>query len=252
MNKDFSKLWEMRRLVQEFEKLDKNISEGSLDSFIEAIKLKEKIQEIIASGLDEGIDAPFAKKLIQIRDNRGYNIDKLIPDETWRDIQKEKAQEQAWEQYVEREDSIDYHYLQRRKEIGTIICNTKLSGNIQRNLENIKDCYANGMYDAAIIYCRALIEYTTYKMRKRKGLIKENLNKNISDIAHGKSRKSLEAALYQIERFINPKVFKHIMDVKELVDEILHSKDPIINYKLTPFDSIRWTFVFVEEVNNVK
>lgn len=84
------------------------------------------------------------------------------------------------------------------------------------------------MYDAAIIYCRALIEYATYKLRKRINFIKVK-----SDIT------KLKPALEQVKGLINPKIYDNIIIVKELADEILHSKDANINYKLTPFDAIR-------------
>lgn len=254
MSKDFSKLWELRRLVQEFEKLDGDLvtafKEWGIDNFIEiltkVIGLKTRIQQIISTELKEPIDASFGNKLKQIRDNYGYNIDRFFSDENWRDRQKEIAQEKMWEQYLEREEDVDYFYLQRKNDIGTIICSTALKKNIIRNLENIKACYANGLFDAAIVYCRALIEYVTFVLRKRKGLIPKN--------ALDHCERSLAGALKQIERFINPKTFKHIQDVKSLADNILHSKDDVYinSNELTPFDAIKWTFLFVEEVHNVK
>jgi hypothetical protein len=253
MSKDFSKLWELRRLVQEFEKLDKNlITALDIENFTEiydkVIELKTQIQQIISNGLEDAIDAGLANKLKQIRDNFGYNIDKMLPDETWREIQKEIAGEKMWEQYLEKggEEDVDYYHLQRINEIGTIICSTTLKQNIIKNLEKIKACYANGLFDAAIIYCRVLIEYVTFELRKRKGFIP----KNASDFGSYK----LTASLNQIERFINPKIFKQIKDVTDLAGNILHSKygANINSNTLTPFDAIRWTFVFVEEVHNVK
>lgn len=252
MSKDFSKLWELRRLVQEFEKLDENLIDllrqmdfdKIKDGWNKIIELKEHIQQIIAIDLKEGLDPSFSTKLVKIRDNYGYNIDKLFPDEIWRGFQKEKAREKVWEQYLEREEDVDYFYLQRKNEIGTIICSTMLSENIERNLKNIKECYAKGMYDAAIVYCRALIEYATFKLRKRKRRIPQNA----SDFSSYK----LTPALKDIEGLINPKILNHIKDVNDLAGKILHSKDANISYKLTPFEAIRWTFVFVEEVHNVK
>lgn len=254
MSKDFSKLWELRRLFQEFEKLDANLiiafKEWNNDDFndilIKVIGLKTRIQEIISHELKEPIDAHFAGKLKKIRDNFGYNIDRLFPDEAWRDTQKEIAQQKMWEQYLEKEEEIDYSYLQRKNEIGTIICSTTLKQNIINNLDKIKACYANGLFDAAIIYCRVLIEYVTFELRKRKGFIP----KNASDFGSYK----LTASLNQIERFINPKIFNRIKDVTDLAGNILHSKEEvnITSNTLTPFDAIRWTFVFVEEVYNVK
>lgn len=166
MSKDYSKLWELRKLVQGFEKLDENlITALNIENFTEiydkVIELKTQIQQIISNGLEALNDAGLANKLRKIRDNFGYNIDKMLPDETWREIQKEIAGGKMWEQYLERggEEDVDYFYLQREIEIGTIICSTIFSKNTERNLKNIKECYAKGMYDAAIIYCRALIEY---------------------------------------------------------------------------------------------
>jgi hypothetical protein len=256
MSKDYSKLWELRKLVQEFEKLDKDLftaSEGrDIDYFINTLTqaegLKTRIQEIISHELKEPIDPSLTNKLQKIRYNFGYNIDKIFPDENWRDYQKEKAGEKMWEQYLERggEEDVDYYYLQRINEIGTIICSTTLKQNIIKNLEKIKACYANGLFDAAIIYFRVLIEYATFELRKRKGFIP----KNASDFGSYK----LTASLNQIERFINPKIFNHIKDVTDLAGNILHSKDEanINSNTLTPFDTIRWTFIFVEEVHNVK
>jgi hypothetical protein len=254
MSKDFSKLWELGRLVQEFEKLDAKLiiafEEWGIDDFndifTKVIGLKTRVQEIISIELKEPIDASFAQKLKQIRDNFGYNIDRLIPDEHWRDGQKEIAAAEMWEQYLEREEDVDYFYLQRKKEIGTIICSTALKQNIIRNLENIKECYANGLFDAAIIYCRALIEYVTFVLRKRKGLIPKN--------APDYCERNLDAAINQIERFINSKTFRYIKHIKNLANNILHSKDDIYvnSCELTPFEAIKWTFIFVEEVYNVK
>lgn len=256
MSKDFSKLWELRRLFQEFEKLDANLiiafkewgSDDFNDILTKVIGLKTRIQEIISTELKEPIDVSFAKKLKQIRDNFGYNIDRLFHDECWRESQKEIAQQKMLEQFFERggDEDINYFHLQRKTEIGTIICSTALKQNVTRNLESIKLCYANGLFDAAIIYCRALIDYVTFVLRKRKGLIPRN--------ATDYCERNLDAALNQIERFINPKTFRHIKEVKSLANNILHSKEDVYinSNELTPFESIKWTFIFVEEVHNVK
>lgn len=256
MGEDLSKLWELRRLVQEFEKLDKDLitayKEKNIDNFtdylIKIVKIKMDIKKFISTDLKVAIDPSLAIKLKNIRDNIQYNIDKLFPDEDWRERQYNIAQEKMLEQFYEKgcEEDIDYFYENRKHEIGTIICSTSLNQNIIRNLEKLKECYANGLFDAAIIFCRAIIEYVTFELQKRKGLIP----KNVSDMGSYK----LTNGLKRIERYINPKTFSKIVDIKELAGDILHSKNNwnMKSIQITPLEAIRWTFIFVEEIHNVK
>jgi hypothetical protein len=146
MNRESKLLWELGKLVQEFERLDKQISdkidsliEGDFSIIYQVIQAKENIKEFLIEYSDLTPIGYLNEKLKKIRDNKGeYNID-YFSDESQRVFCKELAQKAnenlEWLGDVVGSDIQEYinaHYFRRRRSIWPF-----LSHSIPRNIKRI-------------------------------------------------------------------------------------------------------------------
>lgn len=100
-----------------------------------------------------------------------------------------------------------------------------------------------GLFEATIIFCRAVIEAGVFEALRRRGKIK--LGKNISDYG--------EYSLKDIMRRIKPFVCQHNHEaawkVIKRADKILHSKrDKIVVSENEAYNSIKSSYDIIEEL----
>ncbi len=222
-----------------------------IDIFQKECELKEKIQNIISTGINEIVDAGLSKKLRKIRDNFEYNIDEIYSDESWRASDKEDARQKELKKYWEGANDIDDYYIdevyqQRIREIGTIISSRFLSKHINRSLSNIRACYAHGLNDAAIVFCRALIEATAFEILKSRGHLR-----NIRFIDSNIALKEL-MQMVKKEKIVKRYIYDNTWTVIKIANSIIHIEKkediPIKNEFPDPLDLIRYTFMFTESL----
>lgn len=211
---------------------------------------KEKIKEFIVEH-NIRLSQDLGEKLKKIRDNRGgYNIDLLVTEPFQRAIVWEltkKANEED-EEWVNKHHAtgtiyqIDEHYFRRRNEIWPIICNQSIPNNIQSQLRDIRECYALCLWEAAVTFCRILIELGAFEKLRRKGII----GKNIIDISNYKLKDNMQ----EIKNMkINSEIYSNAWQVIKLANNILHRK--IDRPKISEdeaYHSIKLTVSFIEAI----
>jgi hypothetical protein len=121
------------------------------------------------------------------------------------------------------------NFILRRMEAGAIIVGKKLPTSVIKLFDKIKECYMFGLYEATIIFCRALIEETLkkhYQIRNPKvpkyTIDNMHLDKLLENIVFPKALKDM---LYDVKN--DAKVFLHRAIFEEVAVQtinITHTK----------------------------
>jgi hypothetical protein len=253
MNQD--PISQLRRMVCQFEQLDKNLAylcghfEGDVNRFavelsntlMKVLDAKTEIKRYLADMLDVKIgDRRLADKLRKIRDNKGYFVDKLCqgmsqefdPDFDWMDA--------LWTNGTA--DYVNQNFFKRRDEVGAIIVQQGLNDRFRSHLENIRDAYALGQYEAAIVFCRALIEVGVFEILTRKGVIRAV--PGVTDIDAYRPRELMQ----KVKPYVRPQsLHQETIEVVKRANSLLHSKNPMsITSEKDALESIKTTFRFLE------
>jgi hypothetical protein len=100
----------------------------------------------------------------------------------------------------------------RRRNIGLIICSKELSNIFFDHLMEIKNCFTLGLYKASIIFCRAVIEYSLHLFLKKRKLINEYIDDNISNCL-GIAKK---------QKYITYPQFMQATEIRNIANNLLH------------------------------
>lgn len=248
-----SQLSELVALVATFEKLDSSITaaigSGDLDVIEKALEAKKKVKRYLADCKPLNVGRDLGIKLKKIRDNYGYTIDRVV-DAVERTTGTQMSQEAEEDiDYVDAlfsqgtADYIDDNFFRRKNQIGTLVVSESLPDHFVQHFANLRECYALGLFQAAVVYCRAVIETGCFEALRRKGQVK--LNPKVDDIR--------EFSLKVLMRNVKPFVYESNWDKTDATikkaDEVLHSKrKKVVISEQEAFDAIQDTFALVEEL----
>lgn len=168
----------------------------------------------------------MAKKLKDIRENKNYFIDLFLRE--FNQNIEEKFEEKKFEledifRHNSYEDIVRYeHYIdgftKNKLKIGPIILGKDVPDIILHNIYNIRECYCLGLYEASIVYCRAVIESAVVDFLVRKGKIDNN-----PDRFDDKLSNYMKYYMYDYLRGNRPIYFK-IGDIIRIANGILHKR----------------------------
>jgi hypothetical protein len=249
-NVDFEHL---NKLIEKFANLDNEIlsvwkskgPEKGLELLEKTRLCKLEIKRFMSRHENIPAREHLALKIKKIRDNYGYNIDKIY------DIFSQKAElsqeDEEGIDYVDAlfsegtADYVDAHFFRRKNEVGSVVLSRNLPEVFIGHLKRLKECYSLGLFEATVIYCRAIIETAAHMYLKKQPKSK----------SYGTWEKNLRAALR--EKALKNKVYeynwKEADKIRELTNDILHGKDDRITIsEKEAFECIKSTFAFAEDL----
>jgi hypothetical protein len=248
-----SKLSELVALVADFERLDSSIPTairtGDLDVIEKTIEAKKKAKRYLADCKPLNLGRDLGIKLKKIRDNYGYIIDRVVEAvESTTGTQMSQESEEDID-YVDAlfsqgtADYVDDNFFRRKNQVGTLLVSESLPDHFVQHFANLRECYALGLFQAVVVYCRAVIETGCFEALRRRGRVK--LDPKVDDIR--------EFRLKVLMRSVKPFVYEPNWDKADATikkaDEVLHSKrKKVVISEQEAFDAIQNTFTIVEEL----
>jgi len=250
---DSDELARLVALVAEFEKLDASIPQGlekgNLDVLDQTLTKKKEIKRILSGRRPLNVDFKLGFKLKKIRDNYGYVIDlvlEAIAKHTGTPLSQESEDGIDYIDALFSEGTADYvdeGFFTRKNEVGTLIVSGSLPDHFVHHFQNLRECYALGLFQATVIYCRAVIETGCFEALRRKGKVK--LNSKAEDIREF----SLKALMNSIKPFIYRDNWENANKVIKKADGILHSKRQKMTItQIEAYNAIKDTFAIIEEI----
>jgi len=251
---DKNGLAEIVKLVDHFEKLDSEIAgafkqgdhQGMFSALEAVLEAKKDVKRFLSQQEPLAIGPDLALKLKKIRDNYGYFIDLVL--ESFASVTgKLMSQEsEAGLDYVDAlftkgtADYVDENFFSRKNQVGTLIGGRHLPAHISYHFTKLRECYALGLFEATVIYCRAVMETACFVALKARGDIKGE-----RDIREFK----MSALMNSVRRYVPEQVWKESDKVVILAGNILHSKrEKIVVSEEQAFDSVQSTFAIVEDL----
>lgn len=255
-------------MIQNFEKLDAEL----LEKFKQAIKEKYKWDEFcnffeqvrhakreIKRFLSEKplikVAPGLAQTLRKIRNNYGYNIDTLcnffsnelgitISQESEEDMDFDDLLDKLWGQGIV--SYVDQGYFGRKNEVATIIVSQSLPSTILKRLDKIKECYALGLFEATVIFCRAVIEAGFFEYLKKRKLIQPNKKVIYMDEYR---LKELRERIKQL-KVLDDSLYKDEEETRHLANDVLHSKksEKIEVSEQKALFAVKTTFAIIEKL----
>ena len=260
--------WRLRKMIQNFEKLDAEL----LEKFKQAIKEKYKWDEFcnffeqvrhakreIKRFLSEKSDIKVApggltQTLKKIKYNYGYNIDTLcnffsnelgitISQESEEDMDFDDLLDKLWGQGIV--SYVDQGYFWRKNEVATIIVSQSLPPTVLKRLDKIKECYALGLFEATVIFCRAVIEAGFFEYLKKRKPIP---NKKVICMEEYSS-KELRERIKQL-KVLDDSLYKDEEETRHLANDVLHSKksEKIEVSEQKALFAVKTTFAIIEKL----
>ncbi|NIA11950.1 MAG: hypothetical protein GWP10_20065 [Nitrospiraceae bacterium] len=250
---ELAKLTRLNELVKEFEKLDASIiaelKNGNPEIINQTLEAKKKVKRFLSESKPLKVHDSLKVKLKKIRDNYGYRIDGVV------DILS-KVTGTPFSQ--ESEDGIDYidalfsegtadyvdeGFFTRRNEVATLIVSESLPSNFTHHFQNLRECYALGLFQTTIIYCRTVIEAGCFEALNRR----ENLSHD-SEVTDALDY-NLKELMNSIKKYVCNENWEKADRVIKKANEILHSKrNNVIINKDQAYDAIKDTFAIIEEL----
>ena len=181
---------EITTLVADFERLDSLILSavisGDWDVIEKTMEAKKKVKRYLAESEPLNVNRALGIKLKKIRDNYGYTIDRVVEAiKSTTGIQMSQEAEEDID-YVDAlfsqgtGDYVDDNFFRRKNQIGTLVVSESLPDHFVQHFANLRECYALGLFQAAVVYCRALIETGCFEALRRRGRVKPE--PNVGDI----------------------------------------------------------------------
>jgi hypothetical protein len=132
----------------------------------------------------------------------------------------------------------------RAARCGTIVVSERLPPNLIRLLGTVKRCFAIGLFDASIVFCRSLLEVAAFEFLADRGDLPNGRN-----VASVLERSDLSALLDRIGPYVPAATIGGGHRVRKMANDVLHSKQQ----GRTPseqdaFESIMATFGFIERL----
>jgi len=240
-------------LVAEFEKLDASIpnavTDGNWKILGQTLAIKKDVKRIMAEHRPLQVDSGLGLKLKKIRDNYGYIIDRVVKaleEDTGTKFSQESEEEIDIVNALLEQGTIEYvdeGFFRRRNQVGTLIVSESLPDHLVHHFHNLRECYALGLFEATVIYCRAIIETGCFEALRRRGEVK--LGSTIEDIREFK----LRALMLSIKPFVYRGNWDNANKVIKKADEVLHSKRKREGLtEQQTYDVIKDTFAIIEEL----
>jgi hypothetical protein len=252
MAKD-SQLSELVALVADFERIDSSIpaaiSAYDFAVIVRAMEAKKKVKRYLADCEPLNLGRDLGIKLKKIRDNYGYNIDGVVEAlESTSGTQISQESEVNMD-YVDAlfsqgtADYVDDNFFRRKNQVGTLIVSESFPDHFVQHFVNLRECYSLGLFQAVVVYCRAVIETGCFEALRRRGWVK--LDSKVDDIR--------EFSLKVLMRSVKPFVYEPNWDKADATikkaDEVLHSKrKKVMISEQEAFDAIQNTFAIIEEL----
>lgn len=247
------KLGKLVTLVKEFEDLDTSIPEAMSNNnwpiLDQTLAKKKEIKRLLSECDPLSVERGLGNKLKKIRDNYGYTIDRVVEV-------LEKMTGEAFSQESEAgidmvdalfsegtADYVDEGFFTRRNEVSTLILAESIPTHFLQHFRNLRECYALGLFQTAIIYCRALIETGCFEALRRKGRVR--LDPKLEDIREY----SLKLLMGSAKALVCRDNWDRADEVIKKADRILHSKrEATTTSQNDAYDAIKDTFAIIEEL----
>ena len=253
MKSDNQFYWELRRNIQEFEKLDSDllnqIQNGNFDYIEIVINAKKEIKRLLSDKdfIHIGPDKKLSEKLRKIRDDYGYSIDGIlsrINEITGQDISQSSEEDKDYVDALFSEGTADYvddNFFKRKNEVGAIVVSSSLPDVFLHHLGKLKECYSLGLYEATVVYCRAVLEsglYGSFKRNVRRGPKEKDFEEW-----------NLKSLINSMKRFLSHDSYVQAHSLREKANNILHWKhEKIVISEREALDAIKATFGIIEEM----
>jgi hypothetical protein len=249
-------LLELRRLVKTFEELDAHAlsaaSAGNFAAVDELLEVKRQIKRWLAEQKPLRVSPDLKPKLKKIRDNYGYNVDRIIKA-LERALGREFSQEAEGpedENDWEFLDNLSYwrtfyvgrDFLRRRNEAATIITGQGLPQTFVDHFSRLRECYLLGFFEATVIYCHAVIEAGCFEALRRRGKVR--LDGTSSDIREYR----LKDVMRDVKSFCRHN-WGMANDVIKQADRVLHSKRQSTTVSEgKAYGAMKTTYAIIEEL----
>lgn len=248
-----SELSELVALVADFERLDSSIPAairaGDLDVIDRTMEAKKKVKRHLAECKPLNLGRDLGITLKKIRDNYGYIIDRIVEavkSTTGTQISQESEDDIDYVDALFSQGTADYvdeNFFRRKNQVGTLVVNESLPDHFIQHFDKLRECYSLGLFQAVVVYCRAVIETGCFEALRRRGRVK--LDSKVDDIR--------EFRLKVLMRSVKPFVYEPNWDKADATikkaDEVLHTKrTKIVISEQEAFDAIQNTVAIVEEL----
>jgi len=253
-NKELSHLLD---LVAEFERLDASLFDelktGNTEVMDEVLNntlsAKKEVKRYLSELGPLAVDPVLGQKLKKIRDNHGYSIDRGL--RVFSEIAGTAFSQESEEEidYVEAlfsegtADYVDTGFFTRKNQVGTLIVSESLPEHFVHHFHNLRECFSLGLFQATVIYCRAVIETGCFEALRRKGKVR--VASKLEDIREY----SLKALMGSIKPFVDQGNWGNADKVIKKADDVLHSKrKKVAVTEGEAYDAIKDTFAIIEEL----
>ena len=253
MKSDNQFYWNLRKKIQEFEKLDSDLLDqiqgGNFDYIETVINAKKEIKRLLSDKdvIHIGPDKKLSKKLRRIRDDYGYHIDNILSKLTEITGQEFSQSSEEDKDYVDAlfsegtADYVDDNFFKRKNEVGAIIVSHSLPEVFLYHLGKLKECYSLGLYEATVIYCRAVLEsglYASFKQKVKRGPKEKDFEEW-----------NLKSLINSMKRFLTNESYEQSHSLRKKANNILHWKHgKIVVSEKEALDAIKTTFAIIEEM----
>lgn len=250
---ELSQLASLCELIANFEQLDASISDSLKDGNFEIIDqtlvAKKEVKRLLSESKPLTVDRSLGLKIKKIRDNYGYTIDRVIDrlsEITGTNFSQESEEDIDFVDALFSEGTADYvdeGFFTRRNQVATLIVSESLPSHFVHHFLNLRECYALGLFEATVIYCRAVIETGCFEALRRRG--KVNVRFKVEDIREF----SLKMLLRSIKPFVYSGNWDNADKVIKKADSILHSKrEKVVVTQEEAHDAFKDTFAIIEEL----
>jgi hypothetical protein len=194
-----------------------------------------------------GPDKKLSEKLRKIRDDYGYQIDyalSKLSEITGEEFSQSSEETKDYVDALFSEGTADYvddNFFKRKNEVGAIVVSHSLPDVFLYHLSKLKECYSLGLYEATIVYCRAVLESGLFEAFKRKAK-RGPKEKDFEE-------RNLKSLINSMKRFLTQDSYDQSHHLKEKANNVLHWKhDKIVVSEKEAFAAIKTTFDIIEEL----
>jgi hypothetical protein len=241
---------EIQTALAEFERLDRELPRrlpaGDL-AYLESVRTaKNRIKDLLATNPTVRVEGRVQTALRRVRDNDGYNIDRLYElMGPW------YFQESDDRDYVEAlftegtADYVDEHFFRRRRQAGAIVVSQGLPAYVLHRVRSLVECYALGLFPATVVFCRAVVEAAMFEALKRRGRIRSS--GNVVDHAEYSAAELRQ----RVRPFLSRRLWGRVcgsQGVTKLADQVLHGKAEVTVGEREAYESLKASFALVEEL----
>ena len=136
-------------------------------------------------------------------------------------------------------------YTSRKREVASVVATQSLPDTAEVHLAKIKECYSLGLFEATVIFCRAVIEASLFEALKRRGMV--TMHRNVDDHAEYNFAfvRNTAKPLFKGDGFSRCCGREGVV---RLANRILHAKrGPVRITQAMALECIRATYALLEE-----